>query len=217
LGDIDNQKFQQIVATAKTLFYKFGIRRVTIEEICREANVSKMTFYKHFSNKVELVKFLIKKMTNESMAAYRKIMDQPISFSEKVKQSVQLKMEGTENLSQEFFLDIHRDANPEILQLFDEIAQKNINEIINDYVEAQKKGEIRSDIKPEFIHFFLNHMFTLAEDENLSRLYESPQAIIMELTNFFFYGILPREEDEKRSKNVKTIKPRRNKNGNERV
>ncbi len=202
MGDIDNPKRQQIVATAKTLFYKFGIRRVTIEEICREANVSKMTFYKHFSNKVELVKFLLEHMTNESMAAYRKIMDQPIPFPEKVKQSVQLKMEGTENLSQEFFLDLHRDADPEILQFFNEIARKNIHEIINDYVEAQKKGEIRRDIKPEFIHYFLNHMFTMAEDENLARLYDSPQDLIMELINFFFYGVLPREGDDKGKKNV---------------
>ena len=69
-------------------------------------------------------------------------------------------------------------------------------------MEAQKKGEIRSDIKPEFIHYFLNHMFTLAEDENLARLYDSPQDLIMELTNFFFYGILPREGDGKGKKNV---------------
>ena len=102
MGDIDNPKRQQIVATAKTLFYKFGIRRVTIEEICREANVSKMTFYKHFSNKVELVKFLIKHLNVEAMATYRKIMDQPIPFPEKVKQSVQLKMENTEDVSREF-------------------------------------------------------------------------------------------------------------------
>lgn len=197
MSDIENPKHQQIVATAKTLFYKFGIRRVTIEEICREANVSKMTFYKHFSNKVELVKFLIKKIYDDAMADYRKIMDRPIPFSEKVKQTIQLKLEGTENLSQEFILDIQRDADPEILELFNEIVQKNIDEIINDFIEAQKNGEIRSDIKPEFIHFFLNHMFTLAEDEKLARLYESPQALIMELTNFFFYGILPRNEGEK--------------------
>ncbi|MBE9509365.1 MAG: TetR family transcriptional regulator, partial [Bacteroidetes bacterium] len=39
MKDIDNQKFQQIITTAKELFWKFGIKRVTIEEICQEANV----------------------------------------------------------------------------------------------------------------------------------------------------------------------------------
>ena len=38
----DNKKFQDIVATAKTLFWKHGIKRVTIEELCKEASASKM-------------------------------------------------------------------------------------------------------------------------------------------------------------------------------
>ena len=29
---------------------------MTVEEVCREAAVSKMTFYKYFQNKVELVR-----------------------------------------------------------------------------------------------------------------------------------------------------------------
>jgi len=43
----ENQKYNQIIDTSKKLFWKYGIKRVTIEEICREAGVSKMTFYKH--------------------------------------------------------------------------------------------------------------------------------------------------------------------------
>ncbi|MCK4464396.1 MAG: TetR/AcrR family transcriptional regulator, partial [Bacteroidales bacterium] len=83
MKNIDNQKFQQIITTAKNLFWKFGIKRVSIEEICREANVSKMTFYKHFSNKPELVKYIINKITSEALAKYKNIMSQDVSFSEK--------------------------------------------------------------------------------------------------------------------------------------
>ena len=49
-------KKEQIVHTAETLFTRYESKRVTVEEICRLARVSKMTFYKHFSNKVELIK-----------------------------------------------------------------------------------------------------------------------------------------------------------------
>jgi AcrR family transcriptional regulator len=41
----------QITETAIRLFSQFGTKRVTIEEICRTAGVSKVTFYKHFKNK----------------------------------------------------------------------------------------------------------------------------------------------------------------------
>ncbi|MDH5400751.1 MAG: TetR/AcrR family transcriptional regulator, partial [Cyclobacteriaceae bacterium] len=54
-----NRKYQAIFETAKELFWKYGIRRVTIEEICKEAGVSKMTFYKFFPNKVALANTIL--------------------------------------------------------------------------------------------------------------------------------------------------------------
>ncbi|MBN2410872.1 helix-turn-helix transcriptional regulator, partial [candidate division KSB1 bacterium] len=52
--------------TAKELFFKYGIRRVTIEEICKKARVSKMTFYKFFQNKIELAIVMLKKLYDDA-------------------------------------------------------------------------------------------------------------------------------------------------------
>ena len=75
MKEITNPKLEQIFSTARSLFMRYGIRRVSIEEICREANVSKMTFYKHFRNKVDILKFIIERMTSESMDKYNEIME----------------------------------------------------------------------------------------------------------------------------------------------
>ena len=201
MEEIKNPKLQQIFSTAKSLFMRYGIKRVSIEEICREANVSKMTFYKNFRNKVDLLKFILEKMISESIARYNEIMNQEISFPEKVKQSIRLKMEKTDDLSQEFLNDLLKNADPEIMDFYNQKAQENIQLMLKDYLEAQKQGDIREDIKPEFIYYILNHMIELIHDERLEKLYDSPQKLIMELTNFFFYGILPRNEhDDKRDK-----------------
>ena len=200
MGAIENPKQQQIVSTARSLFWKFGIRRVSIEEICREANVSKMTFYKYFNNKVTLVKFILDEITAESMVKYQQIMNQNVSFAEKVKQSIQLKIEQTNDLTQEFFADIHKNADPEIRKYFNKKAQESIQVIRNDYVKAQQQGHVRPDIKPEFILYFLNHLFEMARDEKLIKFYDSPQDLILELTNFFFFGILPWNNRKQESK-----------------
>ena len=63
--------------------------------------------------------------------------------------------------------------------------------VLEDYLKAQKSGDVRPDIKPEFILYFLNYMFEMVRDEQLAKLYDSPQSLIMELVSFFFYGILP--------------------------
>ena len=60
-------KYQNVIETGKKLFWKYGIKRVSIEEICKEANVSKMTYYKFFQNKNELVKTIYKNVMEDGM------------------------------------------------------------------------------------------------------------------------------------------------------
>ena len=92
MESIEDQKLREILIAAKELFWKHGFKRITIEEICSAANVSKMTFYKHFKNKMELVKYLLNHIYEKGMKQYRDIMNSDIHFSEKVKKKLDLKM-----------------------------------------------------------------------------------------------------------------------------
>lgn len=191
-------KFQQLVTTATELFLRHGIRRVSVEEICHTANVSKMTFYKYFKNKVDLAKYAITQMVSEAIDKYRKLIDQDISYLDKVKQMVNMKMEQTDGFSRDSLGEFIQSTEPEIAELLHRVRQESFQLILRDFIEAQKKGDIRQDVKPEFILYFFNHMVEMISDEELVKLYDSPQALIMELTNFFFYGILPREQSDEK-------------------
>ena len=46
---------ENILHTAGVLFYKFGIRSVSIDDICKELGMSKKTFYTYYKTKDELV------------------------------------------------------------------------------------------------------------------------------------------------------------------
>ncbi len=190
--EIDNQKLAQIYTTAKSMFMRYGFKRVSIEEICHEASVSKMTFYKFFRNKLELLKFILEKMTSDSLAEYQQILKRDITYSEKVMLMIQLKMKYTDDLSQEFFNDLYKNADPELVEFWQHKTQEILQLVLEDLKAAQAQGNVRLEIKPEFILYFLNHIFEMVKDDQLLRLYDSPQALINELTRFFFYGILPR-------------------------
>jgi AcrR family transcriptional regulator len=187
---IHNQKFKSLVSAASLLFWKFGIKRITIDEICHEAKVSKMTFYKFFNNKIDLARYVLETKMNEGISKYREIMDADIPFTKKIEMSIQLKMENTEDLSQEFLTDLYRNPNPELLEFFESRKKEFLNQILADFINAQKSGYLRKNLKPEFILFFLNHMFEMAKDQALYSIYSNAQELIMELTNFFFYGIM---------------------------
>ncbi|MEX2370994.1 MAG: TetR/AcrR family transcriptional regulator [Bacteroidales bacterium] len=190
-----NKKNRKILETAKTLFWKHGFKRVTVEEICSQAGISKMTFYKYYSNKLELVKTIILKIGEESLDRYREIMHSNIPFKKKIEQQLQMKQEGTAEMSSEFLDDLMIHADPEIMQFMSERRQYFLDLVLADYVKAQKKGEIRKDVKPEFILYFLNHMNEMIQDEMLIKMYKDPSELALELMRFFFYGVTPRNDD----------------------
>lgn len=192
-----NQKQHDIIRTGKDLFWKHGFKRVTVEEICREAGISKMTFYKYYPNKQALVMAILDGVMTESVRKYREIMDSDLPFKEKVIEQIRLKKEQTETMSNEFFDDLIVHGDPEMREYMQKMTRKNLQMISDDYIHAQEQGYIRKDIKPEFILYFLNHMFEMVEDEQLTRHYKDTQELAMELVRFFFYGVLEPKSKER--------------------
>ncbi|MCK5145790.1 TetR/AcrR family transcriptional regulator [bacterium] len=189
----NSSKAQQILITAKDLFYRYGFKRVSIEEVCREAGVSKMTFYKYFKNKNGLIIHMMNTLSRDAWEIYESIMSRQIPYKEKVAGMLRLKADSTKGLSPELLQEIHNSDDEELKAYFQKHTITNLKRIMKDLTKAQQDGELRQDMKIGFILYFMNHMFEMAKDQQLTALYATPQDLIMELNNFFFYGILPRE------------------------
>jgi len=192
--DKNSPKYNDILIIAKDLFWKHGVKRVSIEEICKEADVSKMTFYRFFQNKQELAKTIIKNLTDESILVYRNIMNENTFFDEKVKKLILLKFEGTNNISKEFIKDIYTDKKLGLHEYLEKCTAEFTGEVIKDLAHAQEMGWMRKDINLDFVIYFNNKMAEMIYDPKLAVMYKNSQELIMEITNLFFYGIFPREK-----------------------
>jgi AcrR family transcriptional regulator len=188
-----NHKFKLIIQTARDLFYRYGIKRVTVEEICREANVSKMTFYKFFSNKLELAKYLLNSIFETAMQEYVEIIHREQFFPEKIVALIDLKRRASDKVSAAFIAELLQHPEPDIALIYDKHREASLATTMDFLHRAQINGDIRPDLKLEFIHYILNKMIDMSSDEPLNRMYKTPQEYIMEMTNFFFYGILNRD------------------------
>ncbi|MDD2637103.1 MAG: TetR/AcrR family transcriptional regulator [Bacteroidales bacterium] len=189
-----NKKFQSTVNKAKELFLKHGSKRVTIEEICTETPVSKMTFYKFFKNKNELIKFILEQMMKEGIEKYRKIMEQKVSYPEKIKQMVILKHESTKAVSDEFIKEIFQNKQHDLIQIIQTYQDKSTSLLMHDLQKAQNEGWIRKDLNPKFMLYMLHDLNNKLFDPNLENLYSNKHDLIMEITNYFFYGIMNKRE-----------------------
>ena len=186
-------KFEAIVAAARSLFWKHGIKRVSIEEICEKAEVSKMTCYKYFSNKTAIAKYLLEDMFETGVKVYKEIYNSDIPYEEKVKKLLDLKMSNAHEMSQELLDDIYKYQDEELSETIENIKNKLISIYLDDIRESQKTGEIRNDIKPEFMLYFLNNLTEMLTDKRVVEIYSNPEQMILEVMNFFFYGIMPRK------------------------
>lgn len=185
-----SKKVGQIVETSETLFMRYGLKRVTVEEICQKANVSKMTFYKYFPNKIELVKHIWNSWLDEGYGMADKIDAMEIPFTEKVRMILEWKMDFLSRMSPEFIEEfIHFD--PELKEFMEELYRKSYERFLRLVAEWQQKGDIRSEIRPEFLLAVFDKLEEMVRNDNLRKLYPNHVEFIRELNSFIFYGILP--------------------------
>jgi len=189
------KKQQDIINSARELFWKHGFRRVSIEELCKKAGVSKMTYYRFYPNKIELAKSVFDQVAETSIEQFKQIMHSDIKPSEKIKKMVMLKMDGTKNISKEFLMDFYVSNEFGLKDYIESKTQEMWNITINEFKEAQEKGWFRKDLKMEFFFIVSQKSGELLANEQLLQMYDTPQDLIMEITNFFTYGLIPRDED----------------------
>jgi len=196
-ADNPNPKYLRLVEVAYELFWRHGIRRISVEEICQTAGVSKMTFYKFFPNKTQLALYVFSKVFQISTERYDQIMEEDISFLEKTRKMVENKMSAAEGFSDEILKEVYVNPIPEISEFMQTQTHETFKKVMHDFALAQKQGDIRQDIKIEFILYFINHMLEMLKDENYTNLYSSTQELTLELMNFFFFGIMSRDQEKK--------------------
>ncbi|GAB1449984.1 hypothetical protein MASR2M47_00400 [Draconibacterium sp.] len=186
---LKNKKYNSILKTAKTLFWKHGIRRVSIEEICKEASVSKMTFYKFFPNKTDLAKTILDNLIQTSIVKFKNIIASEVPFSQKLKEIFLLKVEGMDNISMEFINDIFTNPELGLKEYMEDQQQKSVKITVDFYKDAQQKGFIRPDVKIDFLLAFSNQIIEMMKNKSLMAQYARPQDFVVESMNVIFYGI----------------------------
>lgn len=186
-GNISRMK---LIEAGKSLFYRYGYRKVTVEEICKEAGVSKMTFYRFFDNKIDLVRMILSGIAEEGMREYREIMARDISFEEKIRETIRMKRDSANQFSEEFLRDIYQDPDNDLMPALQKMTSESMSVFMEDYRIAQEEGQIRNDLNINFIPYFLNQMNVMVNDPALLAMYGDIHVLMTELTNLFFYGIL---------------------------
>ncbi|MDY9918184.1 transcriptional regulator, TetR family [Porphyromonadaceae bacterium NLAE-zl-C104] len=183
------KKQNDIFEAAKRLFYKFGVKKVTIEEICEEANVSKMTFYKYFPNKIELVKAVIDNYYSTALDKYEAMMQSDLTAEEKVRKTFELKLENASTLDMEFVSDLYKYPDDTIREHLEAWRQKNLDVTKKWFIEMQQSGQIIKELSfPVFI-LYVNAIQDFTFNDETMKFFGTTHELARIITRLFMYGI----------------------------
>lgn len=184
-------KKNRILDAAKNRFRRFGVKKTSIEEVCRDIGISKKTLYEHFRNKEDLFAslFIREALANrEIILKDVKDIQDPL---EKVKKILRVAVDyhwhetfmfevlkDQEDLYAPFLKEKYRlQVEEGILDIFTSVLQNGID-----------KGEFRS-MDPHTVSYFIFKLFqsiTYARTDSLK-----PDAKELdELIDFVFEGIV---------------------------
>lgn len=149
---MENQQ-EIIVSMATRLFEQFGIRSVSIDNVCTELRISKKTFYNYFPQKEDLVEAVLIYQRKVNLEKYGKILknknaiDSLILIIKEIKKSVE-----HESLSMCYDLEKYY---PKINEKFELEKREGIRAGFElNLRQGIEEGYYRNDLDVELISFF---------------------------------------------------------------
>ena len=153
-------KKDMVIQKARELFTKYGYKKVSMDEIAREAGVTKKTVYTYFSSKEELFKYFIQEELDNMKKIVEDIEKEDLDFFEAVHQII-FQLIKYKNKRQ-FFKLMTNEAEvlkssiaSKSLNLIDEQIQSYIYDIVKN---AMDKGYIKKE-NPEVVTFLVYKMY----------------------------------------------------------
>jgi AcrR family transcriptional regulator len=182
-----SQKRGQLLKTGETLFVKHGMRRVTVKEICNQANVSKPTFYKFFENKEALARQIVLRWIDEVMELIDEIEESDVPFPEKLKEILAIKQELSARPGPEFYQDL--------IPLDIDLSYA-LQRVMRFLMNSQQGGDIRADIRPEVLMASFNLINSMQHDDRILSLYDNVEDLAADVFKLFHYGVLSAKHRE---------------------
>jgi AcrR family transcriptional regulator len=132
-------KKEVIINTARDLFTKYGYKKVSMDEIANEANVTKKTIYSYFTDKDTLFMYFINEEIENVKNEFEIIEKKNIPFVEKVSTSIYNMLLFRKNSI--LISNVSKEAKNNIQQSINFL--KVYNDSILNYIEEKINNEIK--------------------------------------------------------------------------
>lgn len=147
---IDNpQQKEEWARVLLPVYIKNGLKKLSMDEVAKQLNVSKATLYKHFSSREEIVEVALVVKLNDIGSFKEMLFDENQPYIDRYFNSIHLFFAEISGISTEFLLDL-KNLYPEIwkrVEFFREYAAT----LLKAFYSKGIKGGVFNDIDPAIL------------------------------------------------------------------
>jgi AcrR family transcriptional regulator len=142
---------EKILQGAETLFMRYGIKTITMDDIAKDLAVSKKTIYQYFPDKDALVHELMAEKLKEDERDFKAVVQKASNVIDELFGYMKLMTTIFSTVNPVVFYDMQK-YHPKSWQLFEQFKTGFIYNMVEESIERGKKqGLVRTDINAKII------------------------------------------------------------------
>ena len=183
-------KRQHIIKIATVWLQNHSVDEVRVETIAELANVSKTTFYKHFSNKYDLIESMLKQEFDLYLDEVLMIMRSSQTFEQKIRSMLLIRQEGLKTIGS-IIVSVHSSSNPRFESLKRMLTENTDFEdkYRHFLIEEQQRGHVNPDISVDAILYIDRKLNECFYESDFIEMFPDQIDRINVLTQYWLNGI----------------------------
>ena len=176
---------------ATELFYQQGWKLTSVAEICRVAGVSRVTFYKYFPTKQDLVKSIFEEQKNNMRQEFDRLLATKADLATVSQQILTMQQESMATLYSAAVLhDLNHDKDETLQDFFRQMVQEKYHYMHYFFSTLQKRKSIRNDFPVILIDVLIQKMDEMIHSSVLQQHYSGKeQQLFKDVLQLFLHGL----------------------------
>ncbi|MEA5402446.1 TetR/AcrR family transcriptional regulator [Arcicella sp. DC2W] len=182
---------ERIIKKSKELFFRYGVKSVTMDDIANELGISKKTIYLHFDDKDDIVYQLFLGEMIEDKCEWDDLYNNTSNVIERMVKSMELMKQAFSEVNPTTLFDIKK-YHPRSWKIFQEHKQHFIFENLKkDLLEGIEQGYFRPEIKIDILAKMRLEQIEMGFDPHIFSITQHTLVEVqLELLDHFIRGVL---------------------------
>ena len=177
-----DERLGNILLVSSNLFLKYGIRSISMDDICREMGISKKTLYQYIDNKADLIKKILELKREESFNLIQVRCKNDLNAIDILLEISKVVSKFFSEAKPSILFDMQK-YYPEILKAHKDEHNKNVFIGLKKNMEAgMEQGIYRSDLNVDLIaELYVKRLEEINNQEFLNKIKYSFKKIFEEM------------------------------------